>query len=273
MKLLLSKIRIDGDTQPRAEINYDAVRDYAEKMRDGAVFPPVKVFFDGANYWLADGFHRYHANKANVTKEIDADITNGTQRDAQLYSFGANDDHGLRRTNEEKRRAVLRILDDFEWSEMSDREIARIVKVSHTYVAKIKESLKKDSSDAKNTAVKTKDKGVDSKKKGDVKPVETEEEEPENDELHALAIEHEALAEENQKLLNRLAVKNMDASEEEKQEALLSLEEKDERIKALEAEVAALKASRDMYQAKNADMMKQLKFLKKKLEKYEKVEA
>lgn len=273
MKLLLSKIRIDGDTQPRAEINYDAVREYSEKMREGAVFPPIKVFFDGANYWLADGFHRYHANKANVTKEIEADVKEGSQRDAQLYSFGANDDHGLRRTNEEKRRSVLRMIDDFEWGELSDREMGRIANVSHTFVAKIKESLKKDSPDAKNTVVKAKDKGVDATKKADVKPVEAEAEEPENDELHALAIEHEALAEENQKLLNRLAANNMDATEEEKQEALLALEEKDERIKALEAEVSALKASRDMYQAKNADMMKQLKFLKKKLEKYEKVEA
>lgn len=273
MKLLLSKIRIDGDTQPREEINYSAVTEYAEKMREGVVFPSVKVFFDGASYWLADGFHRYHANKANATKEIEADVSEGTQRDAQLYSFGANDDHGLRRTNEEKRRAVLRMLDDFEWGELSDREIARIARVSHTYVAKIRESLKKESPDEDNTPIETKAKANKPAKKVESKPVETEEEEPENDELHALAIEHQTLAEENQKLTDRLAIQNMDATEEEKQEAAETIEELRALVASQEAEIRALKASRDTYQAKNADMMRQIKYLRKQLEKYEKVDA
>jgi uncharacterized small protein (DUF1192 family) len=273
MKVQLNKIRIDGDTQARIEINYGVVTEYAEKMRDGVQFPPVTLFFDGASYWLADGFHRYHGHKSNATKEIDADVKEGTQRDAQLYSFGANDDHGLRRTVEEKKRVVLRMLDDFEWSELKDREIARICNVSHPFVGKLREGLKNDNSLTQNTPVETKTKADKPAKKVDVKPVEAEDEEPENDELHALAIEHQSLAEENQKLMNKLAVHNMDASEEEKEEALLSMEEKDARIKALEAEVKALKASRDTYQSKNADMLRQIKYLKKQLEKYEKVDA
>lgn len=271
MKIQLNKIRIDGDTQARIEINYSVVAEYAEKMRDGVKFPPVVTFFDGASYWLADGFHRYHANKANITKEVESDVKEGTQRDAQLYSFGANDDHGLRRTVEEKKRVVLRMLDDFEWSELSDREIARICNVSHPFVGKLREGLKNDKSPTQNTPVKTKtDKPA---KTVDAKPVETQDEEPENDELHSLAIEHQSMAEENQKLMNKLAVHNMDATEEEKEEALLSMEEKDARIKALEAEVKALKASRDTYQSKNADMLGQIKYLKKQLQKYEKVDA
>lgn len=268
MKILLSKIRIDGDTQGRTEINYDVVTTYAEKMREGIVFPPVVAYFDGANYWLADGFHRYHGHKANASKDIEVDVKEGTQRDAQLYSFGANDDHGLQRTVQEKRRAVLRMLDDFEWSELSDREIARICKVSHPFVSKLREGLKEVAT-PKPVAEKPKAE----KKKVEVKAEEPEEEFEEDDELHNMAIEHQALAEENQKLMNKLAVQNMEASEEEKQEALLSMEEKDARIKALEAEVAALKASRDTYQAKNADMLRQIKYLKKQLEKYEKVDA
>jgi hypothetical protein len=273
MKVQLNKIRIDGDTQARPEINYSLVTEYAEKMRDGVKFPPVTVFFDGASYWLADGFHRYHGHKANATKEIEADVQEGTQRDAQLYSFGANDDHGMRRTVEEKRRSVFRMAEDFEWGDYSDREIARICKVSHPFVAKIREGLKNVNSPTQNTPVKTKAKADKPAKTVDAKPVETEDEEPENDELHALAIEHQSMAEENQKLMNKLAVHNMDATEEEREEALVSMEEKDARIKALEAEVKALKASRDTYQSKNADMLRQIKYLKKQLEKYEKVDA
>jgi len=273
MKVQLNKIRIDGDTQARIEINYGVVTEYAEKMRDGVQFPPVVTFFDGASYWLADGFHRYHGHKSNASKDIEVEVIEGTQRDAQLYSFGANDDHGLRRTVEEKKRVVLRMLDDFEWSELKDREIARICNVSHPFVGKLREGLKNDDSPTQNTPVETNTKADKPAKKVDSKPVETQDEEPENDELHALAIEHQTLAEENQKLMNKLAVHNMDATEEEKEEALLSMEEKDARIKSLEAEVKALKASRDTYQSKNADMLRQIKYLKKQLEKYEKVDA
>jgi hypothetical protein len=31
---------------------------YAEDMAAGAVFPAIVLFFDGAEYWLVDGFHR-----------------------------------------------------------------------------------------------------------------------------------------------------------------------------------------------------------------------
>jgi small subunit ribosomal protein S1 len=71
----------------------------------------------------------------------------------------------------------------------------------------------------------------------------------------------------------RLVISHSRIWEEEKEEALLSMEEKDARIKALEAEVKALKASRDTYQSKNADMLGQIKYLKKQLQKYEKVDA
>jgi uncharacterized small protein (DUF1192 family) len=270
MKVLLNKIRIDGETQARIEINYDVVTGYAEKMREGVVFPPVVAYFDGANYWLADGFHRYHGHKANASKDIEVDVKEGTQRDAQLYSFGANDDHGLQRTVHDKRRAVLRMLDDFEWSDLSDREIARICKVSHPFVAKVREGLKEVAMPKK---VEDKPKAEKKAEKPVKEEPVAEEEFEEDDELHNMAVEHQALAEENQKLMNKLAVKNMEATEEEKQEALLSMEEKDARIKALEAEVAALKASRDTYQSKNADMLRQIKYLKKQLEKYEKVDA
>lgn len=45
-------------------------------------------------------------------------------RDAILYSCGANDRHGLRRTNEDKRRAVKKSLEDPEWSGWSSNKIA-----------------------------------------------------------------------------------------------------------------------------------------------------
>lgn len=75
--------------------------------------------------WLADGFHRYHATKRLYQKSIQADIRQGTRRDAVLFSVGANAQHGLKRTNADKRRAVETLLNDPEWAGWSNREIAR----------------------------------------------------------------------------------------------------------------------------------------------------
>ena len=69
---------------------------------------------------------------------IPCEIRAGTRRDALLYSVGVNATHGLRRTNEDKRRSVLTLLQDDEWSGWSDREIARRCGVSDKTVAKIK---------------------------------------------------------------------------------------------------------------------------------------
>lgn len=68
-----------------------------------------------------------------------------------LFSVGANAMHGLRRTNEDKRKAVETLLADEEWSKWSDREIARKFGVGHPFVAAVRSSLESDSSDAVRT--------------------------------------------------------------------------------------------------------------------------
>jgi hypothetical protein len=65
----------------------------------------VIIFYDGQDYWLADGFHRVQGAKHFNIRNIRADIRQGTRRDAVLYSTGANGKHGLRRTNEDQEEA------------------------------------------------------------------------------------------------------------------------------------------------------------------------
>lgn len=137
----IADIRVDGGTQSRAAIDRGVVADYADAMKDGAAFPPITVFFDGRSYWLGDGFHRYEAYAAAQVYDVPADIRQGTQRDAILFSVGANASHGLRRTNDDKRRAVLTLLNDPEWAAWSDREIARACCVTHPFVAKQRSDL------------------------------------------------------------------------------------------------------------------------------------
>lgn len=135
-RLRTTAIRTDGGTQSRVAISMNVVAEYMEAMRGGSVFPPVVVFFDGEQHWLADGFHRLAAAKRLARHEIDADVREGTVRDARLFSIGANASHGLRRTNADKRMCVNMLLDDPEWAQRSTAWVAKAAAVSRPFVEK-----------------------------------------------------------------------------------------------------------------------------------------
>ena len=67
-------------------------------------------------------------------------MTVGSRRDAILYSVGANQAHGLRRSNADKRKAVMTLLGDEEWSQWSNREIGRRCGVSPEFVNRLRKS-------------------------------------------------------------------------------------------------------------------------------------
>ena len=94
---------------------------------------------------------------------------------------------------------------------------------------------------------------------------------PEYDEqeekLEEMATEFKAIAERNEELEARLAVGLMEGSPEEKKQAQSIIEEQAERIKSLEAQVKGLTASRDAYQLKNAELIKQVNYWKKQAQK------
>lgn len=140
-RLPISKLHVNGGTQTRAHIDDETVREYAAAMEEGASFPPIVVFYDGADHWTADGFHRIQAYQMVGFTDIDCDVRAGTRRDAILYAVGANASHGLRRTNEDKRRAVRLLLEDREWGQWSDHAIARASAVSQQFVSKMRGQL------------------------------------------------------------------------------------------------------------------------------------
>lgn len=137
----INNITQNIDTQPRAVIYGDTVDSYAESMLNGEVFPPVELYFDGSLYWLADGYHRVRAaEQANIDK-LRVIVHQGTKRDAMLHSFGANATHGLRRTNEDIRRAVTRLITDDEWSTWSHRRLAAVAGVNHMTIKNWRDRL------------------------------------------------------------------------------------------------------------------------------------
>ncbi|CAG0959776.1 partial Transcriptional regulator NovG, partial [Anaerolineae bacterium] len=139
----LDLIESNDELQARYyKLNGAVVYDYEEQMKAGDKFPPVVLFHDGERYWLADGFHRVAAARQMDAKYIDAEVHQGTQRDAMLYANGpANREHGLQLTRDDKRNRVDRMLQDDEWSQWSDRKIGKHCGVSHTFVAMRRDRL------------------------------------------------------------------------------------------------------------------------------------
>lgn len=140
-------IRVDGGTQIRTSTYFDKIDEYAQAMLNGIAFPPLTVFSDGENYWLADGFHRLGAYETvcetleRNSIDVDCDVIEGSQREAILYACGANDAHGIQRKPDDKRNAVDTVLKNplvsinLETGEpWGDREIARICNVDHRFV-------------------------------------------------------------------------------------------------------------------------------------------
>ena len=138
--IALSDIQ-DGGAQMRVEMKPDVVLDYAADMAAGATFPPVVVYYDGTDYWLGDGFHRVEAARKLERETIDAEVLDGDARQAILHGAGSNASHGLRRTQADKRRAVERLVRDEEWGKWSDRKIAKVARVDHKTVAKVRREL------------------------------------------------------------------------------------------------------------------------------------
>jgi hypothetical protein len=260
----LSDISIDGDLQIRESISDEAVADYYDVLREGAKLPPVVVFYDSAKYHLADGWHRYHAHKRAGMATIDADVREGTKRDAQLYALGANDSHGLRRSAADKRRAVLIMLDDIEWSEWSDREIAKQCKVSHPFVSKVRKE-----NGAQRDEVKSSRNGQEVKVK--VKnDADTEAGYQANDE----GLKHQEMVDtiaqiqaEKDSLQDKLAVASFTDDPQEKERLTETLDDLRTQIKVLEAENRALRASLKIETEQKNQLIKQVKYWKQQVTK------
>jgi hypothetical protein len=268
-RIKLDKIRLDGGTQPRKEIDEPLVQHYTEILLEGKdKFPPIDLWFDGKSYWPSDGFHRFHAHKRAGFKDIEASVNQGTKRDAFLACLRANGKHGKPRTPDERRYVVQMALEDIELGDKTDVEIAAICDVSSMTVGRVRKALGLEKAvrvDKKGRKVNVTNMG---RKKEEVPPPVPEY--TEADKMEEMAKEHTIIAEENTKLKDMLAVKTLPVSEEAKAEVQQVLVDLREDIKTLEYQLRAMTQSRNEFQRKNAEMIKQLTYWKRRAEKAEK---
>jgi len=278
MRLELDKIRLDGDTQPREKILNDWVNHLTELLRDGKELKPVTVFFDGKHYWLADGFHRYHAHNNAGFKDINVDLVTASKRKAWVFSLGANNDHGMPPTPKEIRHNIRRALEDIELSTKTSRELADICKCSYVTVTRVKKEIELEKS-AQPPKPEKPDQVI---KPGASAPPPTTPPppppttpppapyDPKEDQLKELAAQHHEMSQENANLKDRLAIKQLPANEDVKAEIEETIGSLRKQVESLERELRSVTLSRNDYQQKNSDLLKQVSYWKRRAEKAEK---
>jgi uncharacterized ParB-like nuclease family protein len=74
--LRISEIRLDF--QSPSHLMEETVEEYVRRMRQGDRLEPVRVRFDGTNYYCENGFHRLEAARRIGRKRIKAQILKGT---------------------------------------------------------------------------------------------------------------------------------------------------------------------------------------------------
>ena len=270
---------MDVGIQPRFKLDLDLVKEYAEKMRDGEKFPPPVVFCDGSHNYLSAGFNRVMALKSNGHVEIECEVINGTIEDAQDYAWKSNNDHGAPLTAEEKREIIRKALKTKRYSESSNNELAKEFKISSMTVGRVRIAMQEESKEEQPKERKYKDKNgneniMDTSKIGKKpkdepkeKPKDEPDEEsydPAEEKMRELMHTIDSLAEENTILRDKIAIGQWDASEIEKIDAEETITNLREQIRILEIDNQALRESRDMFQNRNAELIKTINSMKRK---------
>jgi hypothetical protein len=145
------QVRTDGATQSRIDMDEDLIAQLAKKFLkqksagyDPHLDPPIPdpvLFWDGRHYWPGDGHHRIDAMLQAKIQWHSFRVYDGTERDAFLFAAGCNSRHGSRRRPEDVRYCIRRMLQDSEWKDWPNNEIARRCKCDPHTVADEKRRL------------------------------------------------------------------------------------------------------------------------------------
>lgn len=269
--LNLGAVVLDPRLQSRTETNEQTIEDYSDAIKMGDEFPPLLVYFCGTHYWLVDGYHRYHAHKKAGKAGVTCDVVNGTFTDAVLKAASVNAKHGMRRTHADKRKAVMTLLDDFEWQRWSNIEIAEHCGVSQSFVSNLRAESGKTADTVKyKTATgkvmeKKKAPGRVAKEPELKEPAKQEQPKAEEYDPRDELIEH--LQKENDELTMNLALAHMGGTEEQKNETREIINALRETVRVLEIELAAVKQSRDTFQSENSQLKQQIQMQQRQLKK------
>lgn len=249
-----------------------------EDIRANGQREPV-IVFEGM---VLDGWHRYSACVQLGIKAQQFTFAEGKDPVAFVLSQNL---HRRHLTGSQRAAAVVACT---EWAPRGrpgkpepgsgltrDADMAKVAGTSDRTIRDAKVAHKAGLTDAvKDGALTAKEAARVARGKTDKKPPRTLDDRP-ADVLDATPTEELAvaqhtitdLARENDELRDRLAVETMDVSEEEKTLAAETIRELRAQVKALEAELAAVKSSRDTYMREASEAKKSVMYWRKQAEK------
>jgi hypothetical protein len=161
--LLIKDLTLDTRFQARSRMDLQVIRDYEAVISEGRIMPPIKVVRIQDVLYVVDGFHRLHAYRNQGRDRIEAEVKESTAQDALILAITANQAHGLRRSNQDKIKAVEMALEDIELACQSDRQLAKLCGVRPPFVAGVRSHSKKSkpvSKFTRKTLAQTKDQKV-----------------------------------------------------------------------------------------------------------------
>lgn len=130
---------IDQRLQARVGLDADAVEEYAAAYSNKHKLPPIETFDVEGTLYVVDGFHRVPAAVEAGETFIRVEVAGeGSLDDAIWHAMAVNQGHGVRRTNEDKRRAVRLAVQSAIGREQSSRVIAEHLGVSDMLVGKVR---------------------------------------------------------------------------------------------------------------------------------------
>jgi hypothetical protein len=266
MIININTINLASSYQAREEIDQEMVETFAENMLHGDKFPPILIYVVNGEKLIADGFHRYFAHKKNNKTSIDVDERASDMDSYILKCTSANNKHGKRPTHKDKIRSLARMLLIVEVSLWQDKEIARHLDVSTSFVYKHRENKPEAVTYERGGKKVTRARQVKKSKNAVEAPLddpkETVVEEKNKEVIDYLSKEVETLS-------DKLAVASLEGSVEDKNKAKETIESLREEVRLLQIDNRSLKASMDKYQGENAQLKKQVAMLTKKLKQSE----
>ena len=145
-RLKVKEIKIDNEINIR-DLDLAKITEYAADMvnygeKDWQKFwLGMPIVTEDNHLW--SGFHTVHAAKQafGENHRIELKVEGAEWLDAYKKATGTNSTHGTRRTNADKRKAVLRWLQDERLWDWTNNHIAKMCRVSQTAVENAEKSL------------------------------------------------------------------------------------------------------------------------------------
>lgn len=141
----------DSQAQIRVTIDPETVAFYKLliEQADGEwpFTDPVVAFYDGETHWLADGFQRdlawcdVFAEKGIPLPAYPVLVKEGTLRDAIRYATHEANRHGRPYTKQDRRNLAQRLIADQEWTQYSNRQIARLAGLDEKTIRNMRKAL------------------------------------------------------------------------------------------------------------------------------------